>query len=187
MLANGITRNRYCVFDKRKICDITGSEPMSKSFEWVKARASNPNVSGLADYQLFIDGKKSDGKNVELIPGSHVFDIKYLSKEGRQEKVKVNLSGVSEESILLSTGAKRLFSMKEVLEGERLSGVSLSHDGRFLITRYSEILPGGTTSWKYQLTEWKTGRIVRSLQRPFVGCLLPIVIILRKRARKAGE
>ena len=129
----------------------------AQNISFAKAKV---NVSGLADYQLFVDGKKSDGKNVELIPGSHVFDIKYLSKGGRQDKVKVSLSGVSEESILLSTGAKRLFSMKEVLEGERLSGVSLSHDGRFLITRYSEILPGGTTSWKYQLTELKTGRIV---------------------------
>ncbi|MBQ2494917.1 MAG: S9 family peptidase, partial [Prevotella sp.] len=129
----------------------------AQNISFAKAKV---NVSGLADYQLFVDGKKSDGKNVELIPGSHVFDIKYLSKGGRQEKVKVSLSGVSEESILLSTSGKRLFSMKEVLEGERLSGVSLSHDGRFLITRYSEILPGGTTSWKYQLTELKTGRIV---------------------------
>ena len=111
----------------------------AQNISFAKAKV---NISGLADYQLFVDGKKSDGKNVELVPGSHVFDIKYLSKGGRQEKVKVSLSGVSGESILLSTGAKRLFSMKEVLEGERLSGVSLSHDGRFLITRYSGFYQG---------------------------------------------
>jgi len=117
-------------------------------------------VSGMADYQLFVDGKKSDGKNVELIPGTHTFDIKYLSKSDKQEKVNVNLSGVSANTFLLTEGNKHLFSMKEVMEGNRLSGVSLSPNGRFLITRYSEILSTGTSSSKYQLKDLKTGKIL---------------------------
>lgn len=115
-------------------------------------------VSGLTDYQLFIDGKKSDGKNVELIPGTHVFDIKYLSKGGKQEKVKVKISDVSEESFQLTDETKHLFSMKEVMEGERLSSVSLSHDGKYLITRYSEILPTGTSSSTNCWKDLKTGK-----------------------------
>lgn len=117
-------------------------------------------VSGLADYQLFVDGKKSDGKNVDLIPGSHVFDIKYLAKKGKQEKVNVKLSGVSDSTFLLTEGTKHLFSMKEVMEGERLSGVSLSHDGKYLITRYSEILSSGTSTSKYCLKDMKTGKLL---------------------------
>ena len=117
-------------------------------------------VSGMADYQLFVDGKKSDGKSVELIPGTHTFDIKYLSKSDKQEKVNVKLSGVSANTFLLTEGNKHLFSMKEVMEGNRLSGVSLSPNGRFLITRYSEILSTGTSSSKYQLKDLKTGKIL---------------------------
>ena len=117
-------------------------------------------VSGMADYQLFVDGKKSDGKSVELIPGTHTFDIKYLSKSDKQEKVNVKLSGVSANAFLLTEGNKHLFSMKEVMEGNRLSGVSISPNGRFLITRYSEILSTGTSSSKYQLKDLKTGKIL---------------------------
>ena len=117
-------------------------------------------VSGMADYQLFVDGKKSDGKSVELIPGTHTFDIKYLSKSDKQEKVNVKLSGVSANTFLLTEGNKHLFSMKEVMEGNRLSGVSLSPNGRFLITRYSEILSTGTSSSKYQLKDLKIGKIL---------------------------
>lgn len=117
-------------------------------------------VSGMADYQLFVDGKKSDGKNVELIPGTHTFVIKYLSKSDKQEKVNVKLSGVSANTFLLTEGNKHLFSMKEVMEGNRLSGVSISPNGRFLITRYSEILSTGTSSSKYQLKDLKTGKIL---------------------------
>ena len=117
-------------------------------------------VSGMADYQLFVDGKKSDGKSVELIPGTHTFDIKYLSKSDKQEKVNVKLSGVSANTFLLTEGNKHLFSMKEVMEGNRLSGVSLSPNGRFLITRYSEILSTGNSSSKYQLKDLKTGKIL---------------------------
>lgn len=117
-------------------------------------------VSGMADYQLFVDGKKSDGKSVELIPGTHTFDIKYLSKSDKQEKVNVKLSGVSANTFLLTEGNKHLFSMKEVMEGNRLSGVSISPNGRFLITRYSEILSTGNSSSKYQLKDLKTGKIL---------------------------
>lgn len=118
------------------------------------------SVSGLTNYQLFVDGKKSDGKNIELIPGIHAFNIKYLSEGGKEEKVKVSLSGGSDNTFSLVGGSKHLFSMKEVMEGGRLSGVDLSHDGKYLITRYSEILPGGTTNSKYCLKELKTGKMI---------------------------
>ena len=69
---------------KRRSKPING-EPMSKSFEWVKARASNPNVSGLADrdwnkaveYDAFTIFKKS-------IYGESENGVVYISVDGKQ-------------------------------------------------------------------------------------------------------
>ena len=117
-------------------------------------------VGGLKSFHLFVDGKKTDGKDVELLPGSHPFVIKYLSEGGKEEKVKVKLSCKEAHALALADDGKHLFCMKDVMEGMRLSGVDLSHDGKYLISRYSETSHNGTSTWKYRLTELKTGRVV---------------------------
>lgn len=117
-------------------------------------------VGGLKSFHLFVDGKKTDGKDVELLPGSHPFVIKYLSEGGKEEKVKVKLTSKESHALALADDGKHLFCMKDVMEGMRLAGVDLSHDGKYLISRYSETSHSGTSIWKYRLTELKTGRVV---------------------------
>ncbi|MBQ6210955.1 MAG: S9 family peptidase [Prevotella sp.] len=118
-------------------------------------------VGAPKQFHLYVDGKKSDGKDVELLPGSHSLVVKYLAEGGKEEKVKVKLT--CKEADVLALGShdgKHLFGMKDVMEGSRLAGVELSHDGKYLITRYSETSHSGTSTWKYRLTELKTGRVI---------------------------
>ena len=117
-------------------------------------------VRHLKDYQLFVDGKKTDGRNLDLLAGNHEVVVKYLAKAGRRDTavVVVTQEGKDSSTPLVSASGKRLYTLSDVTDGTRIQSVALSPDGRYLISRYNETLPGGTTSGRSVLTEPKTGK-----------------------------
>lgn len=116
-------------------------------------------VRHLKDYQLFVDGKKVSG-DLDLLAGNHEIVVKYLAKSERRDTavLVITPSKGGEIAIVNPMGAKRLYTLSDVTDGTRITGVSLSPDGRYLITRYTETLPGGNSTTRYVLTEPKTGR-----------------------------
>lgn len=113
-------------------------------------------VGKMRNYQLFVDGKKSDG-NLTLLPATHDIIVKYLSHKGENDSLQVSVSADNEKLLQLSTGSKRQYTLADVLNGKHFSGTSLSADGRYLITSYYDVIDATTTSRRWRLTDLKTG------------------------------
>lgn len=121
------------------------------------------NVKGIKNFYLYADGKKveTEGKDsipVSLQPGSHRFVLKYLSVSG--EKPEVSVTTPREGLLTLRQGGKRLYTLGDVMNGTRFTGVELSPDGKYLITGYKRTSNGGKTASFYRVTELATGKTV---------------------------
>lgn len=116
------------------------------------------HVEGLSDYRVYVDGVQS-GSDLSLEPGTHQVDIKYLSQAGHADTLSVSVDAAHGE-IAFRTDGKHTYAMKDVLLGRRISGVSLSPDGRYMITSYTTTFEGGRTSSASKVVETATGRTV---------------------------
>ena len=122
------------------------------------------NVQGVKHYQLFVNGRKHAGNNLTLEPATHEIVLKYLSEAGQNDSLKVCVETEKEGIISLREDGKHNYSLKDVLHGTHFSGVSLSPDGKFLMTSYRTTQVGGRTSGVTKITELATGKVLA--QRP---------------------
>ena len=118
------------------------------------------NVQGVKDYQLFVNGKKHSGSNLTFEPATHEIVIKYLSEAGRNDSLKVSVETEKEGIISLREDGKRNYSLNDVIHGTHFSGVSLSPDGKYLMTSYRTAQVGGRTSGVTKITELATGKVL---------------------------
>ena len=123
------------------------------------------NVRGLKHQQLFVDGKQLKDKEVSLLPGTHDVVVKYLTQEAGRDTVAVTLSSDADLSTLLAGEGKRVVTINDFDNGLRIGTLNLSYDGRYCITSYSETLSTGKTSWRYRVSEMKTGRLVEETDK----------------------
>ena len=79
-----------------------------ENHDYVKGTLS---INGLKSYRLYIDGKKSEGKEISLVPGTHTFVIKYLSIKGVEESPSVSFETENSDDIIIGTGGKRLYTI----------------------------------------------------------------------------
>lgn len=118
-------------------------------------------VDGLKKYHLFVDGVKAGPDSLALEPGTHEVVIKALTAKNVAEKVKVNVGSKCDGLLKLTdAGQGRNFLLTDVLHGKRFSDVSISADGKYIITDYSDTKPGGSTEYTVVISELKTGRII---------------------------
>lgn len=120
------------------------------------------SVEGLDDFVLYVDGSKQ-GPSLGLAPATHEVAIKYLSTAGKTPSVKVSVEA-EDGKVSVNAGGKHYYGVKDVLLGTRFSGVSLSPDGKYMITSYTTTFEGGRTSSMTKLTETATGRLVAERQ-----------------------
>lgn len=121
-------------------------------------------VKGIKDFYLYVDGEKTDTGNADSIPlklqpGTHRVILKYLSENSNTPEVSITTS----HNGLLTVkepGSKRLYTLKDVLNGTRYTGVEVSPDGKYLLTGYRTTADGGTTTAYTRITELSTGKIV---------------------------
>lgn len=118
------------------------------------------NISGLEKYQLYVDGKKQERTDLSLSPSTHPIIIKYLSEVGKTDSLKVSLETKTGGDIQVKQDGKRLYTLSDVLLGKRFSGVELSPDGKYLITRYRTTHVGGKTTNSTRITELATGKVL---------------------------
>lgn len=130
---------------------------------YAKAKIS---VKGLKNYHLYVDGSKIGGAEATLQPGMHEFVVKFLTTEAGSDTVRVKLSTDADllADATVGTG-KRLLTLSDITDGLRIGGMSLSPDGRYAITSYTETLSTGRTSTRYRVTDVKTGRILEETER----------------------
>lgn len=120
-------------------------------------------VSGLKTSKIYVDGTETDGKDLALEPGTHHFVISTLLKGSGTVKPKVTLSTDNDAALtVLQPGAKRLYSIKDVLNGTRLWGATLSHDGRYAIVGHTDTQDGGKTLTTWIVRDLNGNKIVRT-------------------------
>ena len=117
------------------------------------------NVEGLTNYQLYVDGKKTSGE-IALNPATHSMVIKCLSEEGKTESPKVSLETEKDGVLTLREDGNRLYTLDDVLYGTRFAGVSVSPNGKYLMTTYRTSLEGGRTTSVTKITEASTGKVL---------------------------
>lgn len=100
---------------------------------------------GMMHYHLYVDGKKCEGKNMELTPAVHDVVIKYLTGQAEQMPMwGVNINAENIDGISLETlQAKRVYQLSDVLHCWRYNKALISPDGNFLITGYSTVQKDG--------------------------------------------
>lgn len=118
------------------------------------------DIKGIANYQLFVDGKKQAGGNLTLEPATHKIVIKYLSEADKTDSLKVSVQTEKGGIISLRQDGKRNYTLNDVMHGTRFSGVSLSPNGKFLMTSYRTSQVGGRSSGMTKITELATGKVL---------------------------
>lgn len=119
------------------------------------------NVQGLQDKKFFLDGKECECKNVALTPGSHTFAVKALLRNGKSVKPKITLTNDNEDLTVIEPNGKRLYSIKDVLNGRRYSNIEISADGRFAIVGYVDTHTGGNVKRSWEVRDLSNNSVVR--------------------------
>ncbi len=129
-------------------------------------------------FELYEDGKKNltkttqedslknakvQSRKLTLLPGTTKnFIIKYMSsptetKEREGVKIAVELpESDSITTIRTSIDDKRLIKIEDILVGARVTGTSVSPNGRFVIINYRNVNNTGKASYSYELFDTKT-------------------------------
>ncbi len=117
---------------------------------------------GMLHFHLYVDGKKTDGKSVELTPSVHEVVVKYLTDDTEPLPmwgVKLNsdsLDGLSVEP----TDGKRSYQLSDVLHCWRYNKALISPDGNYLIAGYSTMQKDGKNISKTLVRNLQTGETI---------------------------
>ncbi len=117
-------------------------------------------IEGLTNYQLYVNGKKQNAGKLTLEPATHDVVIKYLSEAGKDDLLKVSIQTEKDGVVTLREDGKRNYTLDDVLHGTHISGISLSPNGKYLMTSYRTTHVGGKTSGITKVTEWTTGKVL---------------------------
>ena len=117
-------------------------------------------VEGVKNYQVYVNGKKQGGTELTLEPSTHPVVIKYLSEAGKDDNIKVSVETEKDGIVTLREDGKRNYTLSDVLHGTRFSGVSLSPNGKYLMTSYRTTQVGGRSSGYTTIKELATGKVL---------------------------
>lgn len=120
-------------------------------------------VEGIADYKVEIDGKEID-KPQGLRPGTHRAIVKFMQKPGENLKPDISLIADNTDDIEINADYQ-LYTLDDVLHGRRISSTSISPDGKYLITAYTEGLTDGKSLKEWQVTTIDGKPVARSNEK----------------------
>ena len=132
------------------------------SFDFENSRFAQVTVhieGPVKDHKLFVDGKPARGP-LKLAPGTHHAEIEYQLESGQEPSLDISLETPEDGILSLREDGKHRYGMSDVLLGTRISGVSLSPDGKWMITNYATTREGGKVERSSRLSEVATGRVV---------------------------
>lgn len=118
-------------------------------------------VKGLSHHELYVDGQKLQGTDVELQPARHEVIIKALTTAESTDSLQVTVTPATEGSLrIVGNDSRRTYTIQDVLHARLFSGVALSPDGRWMTVSTRQTRPGGATESRTEVREVSTGRVV---------------------------
>ncbi len=139
------------------------------AFDFKNEMFTKPTVTveGLKDYTLYLDGRKVQGDELTLAPGTHSIALRYVAKEAvNPDEVSVTLKAANEAGMTLSNDGKRSYTLEDVLHGNRIYSSQISPDGKYIIT-FSAVTRRGGQGGKhtYKVTSVADGKTVTEQQQ----------------------
>jgi len=120
---------------------LAGFELENRNFAKIQV-----TVKGIETYAIYVDGRENSQS--ELTPGRHEVVVKLLQKANQSDTLSINVN--SEQAITLNPTGKRPYTLETLMNGERMSGIQISSDGRFLLLDKSMT----STDTKVSKTTW---------------------------------
>ena len=135
------------------------------SFDFENTSYVSPvlEIKGIPEYTVYLDGKKVEGDRLSLRPQTHSIAIRYVSRPGNaavSDSVSVALTADGHAGFSLRGDGKRRYTLDDVLHGDRITGVRMSPDGKYMITGYATTAQGGGSTYRYTVRETRGGRTV---------------------------
>lgn len=121
------------------------------------------NVKGPKNYKLFVDGKEKSGE-LRLIPTPHLMTVKYLCGAEKADSIAVEFEYSKGIGVEVSDGTQRRYMLSDNMNGLKLSGGSLSPNGKYALVRYRQTENGGKVLAYTDLTEVATKRTLARFQ-----------------------
>ena len=120
-------------------------------------------VKGAKKYDALLDGEPLAGGALALEPSHHEIVVKYSYADAAADSIQVSID--TDRKVQPTTSEKRPYTLHDVLDGLRVSGASLSADGKYAIIHYSEVQRGGRSRAFTEVKELSTGRVVDRQER----------------------
>lgn len=111
-------------------------------------------IDGLKDYKTYIDGQ--EGAEQNLVPGRH--DVVFKVHQAANECDTIHVSIESEQAIVVNPQGKHPYTLKTLMYGERMTGIGISPDGRFLVLDKSLTHTDAKSDHTKYLIDLSTGR-----------------------------
>lgn len=124
----------------------------------------NLTVKGPETYEVYVNNEKqtpADGKiALSLEPRRYEVVIKYLAEKDKAGTLKASFDTEAEAVVTATTDPEKRYTISEVFDGTRMRSVSLSPNGKYLLTAYQTTYPGGKTTSFRQVTDRATGQVL---------------------------
>lgn len=124
----------------------------------------NLQVKGPETYEVYINNEKqtpADGKiALTLEPHRYEVVIKYLAGKDKAGSLKVTFDTEAGATVTATTDPEKRYTISEVFDGTRFRSVSLSPNGKYLLTSYQTTFPGGETASYQQVTDKASGQVL---------------------------
>ena len=115
------------------------------------------HVEGPRTYKVYVDGK--EGSDLRLSPDHHSVAVKYLVEADSVDSIRLSIDASAPVPVTLS--AAHPFGPHDMLDGTRISSLSVSPDGQYVIVDYTETERGGKTQRTQALKDLSDGRTLR--------------------------
>ena len=93
-------------------------------------------------HTLYIDDSEVQG-STQLVPGTHQIVVKLLQKKDEADTLRISLSSEQEKYICINPEGKRYWTLKDLMNGKRLRGVSLSSSGKYMMQKFGTTFEDG--------------------------------------------
>jgi dipeptidyl aminopeptidase/acylaminoacyl peptidase len=110
-------------------------------------------------HTLYIDDSEVQG-STQLVPGTHHIVVKLLQKKDEADTLKISLSSEQDKYICINPEGKRYWTLKDLMNGKRLRGVSLSSAGKYMMQKFGTTFEDGHSEDSQQILEVATGNIL---------------------------
>lgn len=133
------------------------------AFDFENSTYATPEleIEGIKNYTVYLDGQKVEGNKLTLRPATHQVIVRYATTPAdKADQLKVSLKSDNDAGLTLREDGKRRFTLDDVLHGTAISNVSISPDGKYLITSYSTTRRGGKSTHMNRVSSLADGKTV---------------------------